>query len=269
MATTIRLLCENLATDMRWQAEWGFSALITHHERQVLFDTGYSDVWQRNAEIAGVDLEEIEVIALSHLHRDHTRGLLHHQFTPGKRVVCHPRVLESVSQGDVVLKEIADASRQSALADYGTINRILRDDFIVETATEPTEIAPDVIFLGEIPRVNSFERGAFFDDPMPDDTALAIRHPKGVIVVSGCSHAGICNICEAAKAATGLPLYAVIGGFHLMHAERPPVEATIAYFKDEAPEVLLPMHCVDFEYMAAFYAAFGMPRRGAGEVITL
>lgn len=255
----IRLLCENLATDMRWQAEWGFSALITHAGHQTLFDTGFSDVWQRNADLAGIDLNAVDVIALSHFHRDHTRGLLHHRFAPGKRLVCHPRVL----------KAVLDTDKPEVLADYAEIHRILRDDFDVRPATGPTEIAPDVIFLGEIPRVTDFERGTFFDDAMPDDTALAIRHPSGVVVVSGCSHAGICNICEAAKAETGLPLYGVIGGFHLMQAEDPPVQATIDYFRHEAPEVLLPMHCVDFEYMAAFHAAFGMPRRGAGEVIEL
>lgn len=253
------MLCENLATEMRWQAEWGFRALITHEGQQVLFDTGSCDVWQRNADLAGIDLNEVDVIALSYFHRDHTRGLLYHRFAPGKWLECHPRVLNAV----------LDTTKPEVLADYAEIHRILREVYEVETATGPTEIAPDVIFLGEIPRVTKFERGTFFDDPMPDDTALAIRHPKGGVVVSGCSHAKLCNICEAAKAVTGLPLYAVIGRFHLMHAAEPPVQATIEYFKREAPEVLLPMHCVDFEYMAAFLAAFGMPRRGAGEVIEL
>lgn len=92
----IRILFENLATDMVWQAEWGFSALITYGETRILFDTGFSDVWQRNAAIAGVDLEQVDVIALSHFHRDHTRGLLHHRFRTRKRLVLHPRILTAV-----------------------------------------------------------------------------------------------------------------------------------------------------------------------------
>ncbi len=257
--TTVRLLCENLATDMRWQAEWGFSALITHGGRQVLFDTGFSDVWQRNAEIAGIDLNEVEAIALSHFHRDHTRGLLHHRFAEKKRVVGHPRILTAVLEG------ASDETR----ADYTAIHRILNEDFFYVPSAEPTEIVPGVWFLGEVPRVTEFEKGAFFDDPMPDDTALAVVTDKGVAVVSGCSHAGICNICEHAKVVTGQPLYAVIGGFHLMAKEEPPLEETIAYFRAEAPEVLLPMHCVEFPYMAAFHAELGTPHRGAGEVIEL
>jgi len=259
MTTTIRLLCENLATGMVWQAEWGFSALITHKGRQVLFDTGFSDVWQRNAKIAGLDLNEIEVIALSHFHRDHTRGLLHHQFRETKRVVGHPRILNAV------LKDVCDEIKN----DYAGIHRVLRSDFDYQPASTPTKLVEDVWFLGEIPRVTTFEKGAFFDDPMEDDSALAVVTDKGVAVVSGCSHAGICNICEHAKAVTGLPLYAVIGGFHLMKAEDPPLEETIAYFRQEAPKILLPMHCVEFPYMAAFHAALGTPHCGSGEVIKL
>ena len=102
---------------------------------------------------------------------------------------------------------------------------------------------------------------------MEDDTALAFRTPKGAVVVSGCSHAGICNICEHAKKVTGQALHAVLGGFHLLAAESPPVDETIGYFQAEAPEVLLPMHCVDFPTLAKFHQVFGSPKYGAGDVV--
>lgn len=255
----IRLLCENLASNMVWQAEWGFSALITHNGGQVLFDTGFSDVWQRNAAHAGVDLGDIDVIALSHFHRDHTRGLLAHRFRQRKPLVAHPRVMTAVLK----------SKDPQVLADYAAIQKVMREDFDVQTSAAPLEIVPGGWFLGEVPRRTSFEKGTFFDDPMEDDTALAFVTGKGVVVVSGCSHAGICNICEYAKEVTGQPLYAVIGGFHMMHAEAPPVDETIAYFKAEAPEVLLPMHCIDFDYMVRFRNALGVDRKGSGDVIKL
>ena len=89
------------------------------------------------------------------------------------------------------------------------------------------------------------------------------------VVVSGCSHSGICNICEAAKSVTGKNLYAVIGGFHLLHNEEPPVDETIVWFKAERPEILLPMHCVDFDILARFHAELGTRKLGAGDVIEL
>ena len=255
----IRLLAENLASDMHWLAEWGFSAWIEYGEKTILFDTGFSDVWVHNASHAGIDLATVDIIALSHLHRDHTRGLLSHPFTSGKRLICHPRVLRDSLETD-------DAE---VLGDYNRIQQVLASDFNVEPATGAIEILPGAFYLGEIPRVNGFERGTFFDDPMPDDTALAFRSPRGAIVVSGCSHAGICNICEYAKKVTGQRLHAVIGGFHLLHDEDPPVAETIEYFRGQRPDRMMPVHCIDFDIQVLLAALPGYERPGAGSLIEL
>ncbi len=255
----VRLLTENLASDMVWLAEWGFSAWIEFGDIRVLFDTGYSDVYCRNAAHAGIDLEQADFIALSHFHRDHTRGLLFHPFKSRKPLIVHPRVLTAV----------LDTKKQTVRDDYANIQTRIARDFDVQTATGTLEFSEGAFFLGEIPRVTGFEKGTFFDDPMIDDTALSFQTSRGAVVISGCSHAGICNICEYAKSVTGQQLYAIIGGFHLLHSEEPPVEQTIAYFKDERPEILMPMHCVDFDIQSRFQQEFGGPRPGAGSVIDL
>ena len=256
----ITLLCENEASAMPWKAEWGFSAWIEYGEARILFDTGLSDVWRFNANHAGIDLEDATALALSHIHRDHTKGLLHHGFRGRKPLILHPRVLEPAP-------EIPEDPQ--AATDYLKIQQTIRDDFEVVESRAPYEMAPGAFFLGEIPRVTSFEYGAYKNDPMPDDTALAFQTTEGAVVVSGCSHAGICNICEAAKVVTGQSLRAVIGGFHLLHDENPPVDKTIAYFKAEAPKTLLPMHCVEFDILARFHQELGTEKLGAGERIEI
>lgn len=257
-ALKLTLLCENEASAMPWKAEWGFSAWIQYGDQQILFDTGFSDVWRFNADHAGIELDRVDWLALSHIHRDHTRGLLHHSFTGRKNLILHPRILEPAPD----IPEDA-----AAAADYRAIQETLRRDFTLHERKSPFEFAPGAWFLGEIPRVTSFEKGVYLDDPMPDDTALAFVTGKGVTVVSGCSHAGICNICQAAKTVTGLPLDTVVGGFHLLHAEDPPIDETIAWFRAEAPEVLLPMHCVEFDILARFHTELGTEKHGAGSVI--
>lgn len=259
----IRLLTENLASDLCWLAEWGFSAWIEHGDARIIFDTGFSDVYRRNAETAGIDLESADVIALSHFHSDHTRGLLFHPFRSRKRLVMHPRVLTALLD-PWVPEDDADAPHA-----YDEIESRIRSDFEIVAVEGPTEIAPGAFFLGQIPRVKAFEKGVFFDDPMPDDTALAFQTDKGVVVVTGCSHSGICNICEHAKSVTGQRLHGVVGGFHLMHKEEPAVEETIAYFEAEAPEVFLPVHCVEFDIQARMQRIFGYSRPGAGSVLEI
>lgn len=259
----LRLLTENLASGAGWLAEWGFSAWIEHGDARILFDTGFSDVYRRNAAFAGIDLDTADVVALSHFHSDHTRGLLSHPFTARKRLVMHPRLMSAL------LGPFNPPPKKGVPHDYGDIEARIRADFEIVTSREPTEIAPGAFFLGEIPRVNDFERGTYYEDPMPDDTALAFRTEGGAVVVTGCSHSGICNICEHAKTVTGQRLRGVIGGFHLIHAEKPAIEETIAYFEAEAPDLLLPVHCVEFDIQARMQSIFGYRRPGAGSLIEL
>lgn len=257
----IRLLNENLVSDMCWLAEWGFSAWIEHGEARILFDTGFSDVWRRNADTAGIDLHSVDTVALSHFHSDHSRGLLFHPFTDRKRLVLHPRVLTSLL--DPWMEE-ADKKLPHA---YGEIEKVIRRDFDIVATRDPYEIAPDAFFLGQVPRVTCFERGCYYDDPMEDDTALAFRTDQGAVVVTGCSHSGICNICIHAREVTGQQLHMVIGGFHLVHPEKPAVDETIEWFRAERIPHLLPVHCVSFDIQARFQSVFGYDRPGAGSLI--
>ena len=255
----IRLLTENLASGMEWLAEWGFSAWIEYEGQKILFDSGFSQVYQHNAELAGIDLETVDFVALSHFHRDHSRGLLFHPFKKKKKLLLHPRILTAKYK----------TKNEKVHHDYRNIQSLLTSDFELIQTKEARELTAGAFFLGEIPRITAFEKGCFFDDPMEDDSALAFKTNKGAVVVSGCSHAGICNICLYAQEVTGQELCAVIGGFHLLEDEDPPVEETIEFFKQEKPEHLLPVHCIDFDIQARLQTIFGYDRPGAGSLIEL
>ena len=143
----------------------------------------------------------------------------------------------------------------------------------------PRRLGEAVWFLGEIPRKNDFEArktpfyymedGQRHPDFLMDDTALAIRTDRGLAVVSGCSHAGICNICEYAREVTGEErLHAVLGGFHLLE-DSDVLESTLDYFRKVRPDHLYPMHCTALPALARFYEAFGIEKLGAGDAVTV
>jgi 7,8-dihydropterin-6-yl-methyl-4-(beta-D-ribofuranosyl)aminobenzene 5'-phosphate synthase len=115
--------------------------------------------------------------------------------------------------------------------------------------------------------VIEFEIGQRGSDKMLDDSALAFKTKNGAVVVTGCSHSGICNMCEYAKKITGQKLYAVIGGFHLLHASESLLDNTIDYFKNEKPKLIFPMHCVDTPALSRFYSEFGIMKVAAGDII--
>lgn len=245
----ITILCENtVGSHLGSLAEWGFSALIEFKKTTILFDTGYSNVYLHNAKLLEKDLEVVDFVVLSHYHDDHSRGLQFHNFKTRKKIIFHPKILDKLPK---------------------SLAKKIKTDFEVILSEEPLEFFKDVFYLGEIPRKNNFEKGAYGKDEILDDSALAIKSKKGVTIISGCSHSGICNICEYAKKITGQKLYAVLGGFHLFKSNVKAIRGTINYFKKEKPEFILPMHCVDFPTMVKFYNALQCKKFSSGDLIEI
>jgi 7,8-dihydropterin-6-yl-methyl-4-(beta-D-ribofuranosyl)aminobenzene 5'-phosphate synthase len=247
----ITILCENETSKRAarfCRSEWGFSAFVETEQVNILFDTGHTDLYKHNANALRIDLNQSDFVVLSHHHWDHTGGMASHEFKEKKKLILHPHILDKVST------EKADLFN--------------RDFEIIATETS-LELAPDIFFLGQIPRKTSFERGEYKGDSMLDDSAIAIKTEKGLIVLTGCSHAGICNICEYAKEVTGQNLYAVVGGFHLTKKDEALVRKTIEYFKSQNVEHLYPMHCVDFPTLARFHDEFNTIKYATGDVIEL
>jgi len=251
MNGSITILCENSvghAGGRHCPGEWGFSAFLEVPGSKILFDTGHTDLYWKNAKHLSIKLQETDIIVLSHHHWDHCGGITHHSFESRKKLVVHPDLPAGLPEN---------------------IQGLIQKDFDITLSRKPFHLTDEIIFLGEIPRRFTFEKGVYKDDPMLDDTALAVRTSRGTVVLTGCSHAGICNICEYAKEVTKTPVIAVIGGFHLMAEEVEVIEKTVEYFKSESQMTLYPMHCVDFPALAAFYNEFRIFKAGTGDQILL
>ena len=247
----ITILCENTVSEKLWDcglAEWGFSAFVEKGNAKILFDFGGSDVFLKNAAALGIDLQKVDFAVASHHHRDHVGGLRFWKFKTRKKFVAHPEILQKLP-------------RETAAK--------IKKKFEFLPAKMPLEFAPDCFFLGEVPRVTDFEIGKYENDEMRDDSALAFKTARGAVVISGCSHAGICNICEFAKKVTGQKLRAVVGGFHLFENDATAVDGTIKYFANEKVEILAPMHCVEFSVLAKMHQKFGFKKYCAGDEILI
>ena len=102
-----------------------------------------------------------------------------------------------------------------------------------------------------------------------DDSALAIKTAKGLVIVTGCSHAGICNIVEyAKKICHESRVHVVLGGFHLLDSSEQ-LEKTIAHFREQRVEQLYPMHCTGLAALSRFFQEFGITKLCAGDVLEI
>jgi len=251
METKITILCENETSKRAarfCRSEWGFSAFVETEQANILFDTGHTSLYKQNANALDIDLNRSDFVVLSHHHWDHTSGMLSHEFKEKKKLILHPHILDKVSEEKA---------------------HIFNRDFEVIATEASLEFASGIFYLGQIPRRMSFEKGEHKGDSMLDDSAIAIKTEKGLIVLTGCSHAGICNICEHARKITGQNLYAVVGGFHLTQKNQATVRKTIEYFKSQKVEHIYPMHCVDFPTLVRFHSEFNSIKYATGDVIKL
>ena len=230
-------------------AEHGLSYFIETRSGTALFDTGHSDIFLKNAATLGVDLGQTGIVMLSHGHWDHGNGL---KYLRGKQLICHP--------GAFMKRYYRNRSRNIGL---DLQESELRRRFDVVTCQGPYIINEEIVFLGEIPRKNDFEAQTTTfvdengkDDFVVDDSALAIVEDGKLTVISGCSHAGICNIVEHARNVTGVRhVEAVFGGFHLKGDDRQ-TEETIDFFRSEGIDRIYPSHCTEMPALAAFYRVF-------------
>jgi 7,8-dihydropterin-6-yl-methyl-4-(beta-D-ribofuranosyl)aminobenzene 5'-phosphate synthase len=131
----------------------------------------------------------------------------------------------------------------------------------------------NLIFLGEIPRLNDFEGKITFGkkdgeqeaDTVIEDSAIVAKTKDGLVIITGCSHSGICNIIEYARVITGDDrILDIVGGFHLQNPSQDQLEGTIAYFKDLDSKTVHACHCTDLASKIALSKVCNIKEVGVG-----
>ncbi|MCA9654022.1 MAG: MBL fold metallo-hydrolase [Myxococcales bacterium] len=208
--------------------EWGFSALVEVDGQRILFDTGAKHRTVRdNAEALGIDLSTVPTVVLSHHHDDHVGGLLTLRESVVER---EPSALGTVHVAAGIFEP-----RRMAGKTY-EVNAMLRirpafeatgGRFVVHDG--PAELAPGLWLTGPVPRPER-ERNwgtsrrirsgdGWGEDTLPESQSLVLDTDRGLVVLSGCGHAGIVNTVTYARSAIRpAPIHAAVGGFHLHQA---------------------------------------------------
>lgn len=262
------LVDNNTYIDQYYLGEPGASYYIEDGDARLLLDVGYSDICFSNAQKMGIDLQQLDTIAISHGHDDHTRGLdflRQHISLSNIEVVAHPLAFHA--------KHSKDGLNVGSPLSGEELAKLCR----LTLSQTPLKLTDKITFLGEIPPLNSFEKpnslgvfeheGTCVADCLLDDTALVYQGEKGLFVITGCSHSGICNIIEyATQVCNDARVQGVIGGFHLFELSEQ-VEKTIAYFQQKNIRELYPCHCVSFAVKAAMHEVLPVHEVGVGLTI--
>lgn len=262
-------------------AEHGFSALLeisyvyenATKTNKFLFDTGVSkEGIVNNSDVLGINLKDIETIILSHGHFDHISGLISTlgRLKKSVEIIAHPEAFLRrwlvYPNGNKARMDFLDEEEINQAG--GIIRKVDKISFLprnvnMQSKKKTNQANNRVMITGEIPRVTEFEKGFplqykeqdneinLVPDPLvSDDQALIMNvKNKGLIILTGCGHAGIVNTIKFAKKVTGIKkIYCVIGGFHLSGQDyEDSIPLTIAELTRVDPQYIVPCHCTGWK----------------------
>jgi 7,8-dihydropterin-6-yl-methyl-4-(beta-D-ribofuranosyl)aminobenzene 5'-phosphate synthase len=228
-AMRITIVYDNHPYDPRLQPDWGFSCVTNFGETAIVFDTGGDGgILLENMKRLGIDPKKISAVFLSHIHGDHVGGL--------------PAFLRQNSNVTVYVPGSFPARLKEEIR-YSGAN--------LEEVRQAREVFPGVFTTGEL-------------DGGIREQSLALRSPRGLVVITGCAHPGIVNVVRKAKEIGKDRLHLVLGGFHLGGATSSTIEEIIEIFLEWGVKKIAPCHCTGDRARKLFEKHFGSSYIPAG-----
>ncbi len=252
--TRITTLIENSQGEhLALICEHGLSFFVETGGCRLLFDTGQSGNFMANAAQLRIDLGDLDFVVLSHGHYDHSGGMR--------------SLIEKTSSFELV---VGKGFFRDKYAEFNGRHEFLGNNFTEaylknrkvrysEMCGPTRELAPGVFVMTSFPRKHPDEAikdrfklldgDAFIPDHFDDEAMLVLDTPKGLVAVLGCSHPGMRNMLDAAKARLGKPIFAVLGGTHLVEASHESMDVSLEYLHTTGIEVIGVSHCTGPEAM--------------------
>ena len=269
MTVKITCLVDNAAQQASpFWGEHGFSALIETEEGRLLFDTGQSGtVLLHNLRAVGLAPSQVDALALSHAHYDHSAGLpmfLQNWFaafsSPSKKLALYANAdlfRERFSRRDEGLKNIG----------FGLSREILSRYVDLRLSDEPQQILPGVYTTGRIqgrsepegrsPRHLVREGEQWIADPYRDDMSLVLQVEQGLVLVCGCCHAGLLNTLHHVRGAFPGQITAILGGTHLECMDDGQMQHIVQVLREYGSPRLYLNHCTGQRAYVALATALG------------
>lgn len=238
------LIEDNPNADIKLYNEHGLSLYIEIDGMKILFDTGKSGDFIKNAEILNIDLNKLDYVMISHGHYDHSGGFR--------------KLVEETSNSYKLIVGEGFFNKKYGVIEgdtYKYLGNSFEKEYIHKNNIAIKYVKQDIYYITEnIMVFTNFKRNNEFElpnkrfqikhdenymlDDFSDEIVLVLKGKSGLFVVVGCSHVGIVNILETIIARTGLPIYGIIGGTHLIEADEQRLNKTIKFLEEKDIKII-------------------------------
>ena len=262
-------LSENKTDNPGCLAEHGLSIYIETGGKKLLFDTGASELFLKNAATLKIDLAQADACIISHGHYDHTEGV------PGFCRVNQraPIYIHKDAFGEVYgLEKGRPEKEKSSIRWSEEQRRAVAGRLVLTDGVH--HLTEDIAISGTIPDLPDgrmterfYEKqpdGSFLPDPMNHEQFLALRDrdelgkSRGVYLFSGCSHKGVIPVLRYVR--TLFPeerILGLIAGMHLYSAAEEVRQRVVSQVAAEQMELVMPVHCTGIDAIGDLKAALG------------
>ena len=238
--------------------DWGFSALIEHDGKIILFDSGNNpEIFEKNVKALSVDLLKLDFVVISHRHTDHASGLKYLlKVNPNVTIYVPANGADGFGDGEIPSSFYRPQAELPAKMRYydGTPPAHAHAGRLYETGKfvlvdKQTEVSPGVFLLFTVSKVPGTIE-------MPELT-LAIKNANGLLLVDGCSHAGVEEILKAASAVDP-HVHIIFGGLHLVRTAPEDIDTLVLRLKNTwHVEKIAPGHCTGEAAFLRLQKAYG------------
>lgn len=262
MSLKITTLIENQqGENLSLEYEHGLSVFIENDNTKLLFDTGQSEKFIRNADKLNIDLKTLNYVVLSHGHYDHSGGFKYLADNIGNsfKLIINSRFSYPKYGFNGLSYEYLGNNFQPGFINEKNIEINYADKDI-------NYIKPGIFTVSNFDRIFDCEKlnkrfylkvnEEYVLDRFSDEIAICIETQKGLIVLVGCSHPGLMNILETISKRTGKKIYGVMGGSHLVEADEGRLDSTIKYLKNKDIQLIGLSHCTGSDAVLKLQSEF-------------